>query len=384
MPKGIRLFRIFGITISIDYSWFIVFVLFAWSLSYGYYPYYYKGLEKESYIIMGTVSALLLFVCVLIHELSHSVTANHLGLDIRGITLFIFGGVAEMTREPDDAVVELKIAVAGPIASGLLGGLFYLASKALPASGFPLVNPVLSYLSLINLILMAFNLVPGFPLDGGRVLRALWWAKTGDVYAATKAASQSGRTFALFLIILGFFQILMGNFIGGLWMVLIGVFLQQAALSGYQHLIMKKMLGGVRVGDVMSKEVISIDMAASIQEAVDDYFLTHHFASFPVTSGGKTVGIITFKSVKSVKREGWTQTPVKEVMVTLGEKDFLRPGESAMDALAKISQRGIGRLPVVDAGKLVGMVSRGDILRIIELNTTLKGFSNAGGKRPRR
>ncbi|MFQ5441359.1 MAG: site-2 protease family protein [Thermodesulfobacteriota bacterium] len=384
MPKGIRLFRVLGITISIDYSWFIVFVLFAWSLSYGYYPYYYKGLEKESYIIMGTVSALLLFVCVLIHELSHSVTANKLGLDIRGITLFIFGGVAEMTREPDDAAVELKIAVAGPIASGLLGGLFYLASKAVPASGFPLLHPVLSYLSLVNLILMAFNLIPGFPLDGGRVLRALWWAKTGDVYAATRAASQAGRTFAFFLIILGFFQILVGNFIGGLWMVLIGVFLQQAALGGYQQLIIKKMLGGVRVGDVMSKEVVSIDGDMTIQEAVDDYFLTHHFASFPVTSGAKAVGIITFKGVKSVERARWAETLVRGVMVALDEKDFLKPAESAMDAFAKISQSGIGRLPVLFEGKLVGMVSRGDLLRIIEINTTLKGFSSTAGKRSRR
>ncbi|GMR04435.1 MAG: site-2 protease family protein [Thermodesulfobacteriota bacterium] len=372
MTKGIKLFRIFGITISIDYSWFIVFVLFAWSLAYGYYPYYYPGFGKQSYIIIGTVSSLLLFICVLIHELSHSVVANRLGLDISGITLFIFGGVAEMTKEPEEAMVELKIAAAGPIASAILGGLFYLAAKALPAAGFPLVNAVLLYLSLINFILMGFNLIPGFPLDGGRVLRSLWWAWTGDVYAATRAASQSGRIFALFLIIFGFFQIFMGNLIGGLWMALIGIFLQQAAVSGYQQLVVKKILSKVKVRDVMSTEVVSISEEATISEAVDKYFLTHHFVSFPVTSMGKTTGIITFKAVKSLARERWAEVPVSDVMIRIDEKGFLTPGENAMDALTKIVKSGIGRLPVVDKGRLVGMVSRGDLLRIIELKTSLK------------
>src|SRR3989304_4072394 len=242
MAKGIKLFRVLGIQISLDYTWFIVFVLFAWSLSYGYFPFQHPGLPTGTYLTMGILSATLLFACVLIHEIS----------------LFIFGGVAQLTKEPEDAATELKIAIAGPAASLVLALLFYGSAAAVNPEAFPLLKSVLGYLALINFILLAFNMIPGFPLDGGRVFRALWWMRTGDLNKATKVASNIGKGFALFLIVMGFFQIFMGSFVGGLWFVFIGVFVQQAAESGYQQVVIKKALSGLKVKDLMSKPVITV------------------------------------------------------------------------------------------------------------------------------
>jgi len=373
VPKGIPLFRVLGIRISIDYTWFIVFVLFAWSLSFGYYPYYYPGMTKKAYIIMGSVSTILLFVCVLIHELSHSYTANRLGLEVKEITLFIFGGVANLTKEPDDAMTELKIAAAGPAASGVLAALFWVASRVLPSGTYPAVSAVLSYLYLINLLLLGFNAIPGLPLDGGRILRAIWWRVTGNINTATLAASQIGRAFALFLIIFGFFQIFTANFIGGLWMLLIGVFLQQAAAGGYRQLLIRKMLEGVTVRDLMSRDVVTIDESVTVAEAIDEYFMKYHFTSFPVTSGGEIRGLVTFRQVKSVPPEERETKTVGEVMERLGDEYLLRPEMGALEAITKISASGLGRLPVVEGKRPIGMVSRGDVLRVIEMKSSLGG-----------
>ncbi|MEK7680076.1 MAG: site-2 protease family protein, partial [Deltaproteobacteria bacterium] len=274
MTRGIRLFRISGIRITLDYTWFIVFVVFAWSLSYGYFPFNEPGLGRTAYILMGVSSSLLLFACVLVHELAHSITSNRLGLSVKNITLFIFGGVAELTKEPDDPKTELKIAVAGPIASAALALFFYFLSKGLSGTLPATFLAVFKYLAFVNIVIAAFNLIPGFPLDGGRILRAIWWARTKDIKSATRAASMIGRGFALFLILTGFAQIFMGNIIGGLWSVMIGVFLQQAAQSGYKELMIKTTLEGLMVRDVMSTKVISMEEDITVAEAVERYFLT--------------------------------------------------------------------------------------------------------------
>lgn len=279
MARGIKLFKVVGIQVSIDYTWFIVFVLFAWSLAFGYFPFRYPGFGRSTYLFMGFVSSFLLFACVLIHELSHSYTSNRLGLEIKEITLFIFGGVAQLTKEPEDALVELKIAVAGPLASGVLSVLFWAISKTVPQADYPVIYAIFAYLAMINVVLMIFNMIPGFPLDGGRVLRAIWWYKTGDLNAATRVASRIGKGFAIFLIIMGFLQIATGNFTGGIWSVFIGVFLQQAAESGYQQLVIKRALEGLKVSDVMSKGVVSVEEDFTVQKVVDEYFFKYHYAS---------------------------------------------------------------------------------------------------------
>ncbi len=373
MPKGIRLFKIFGIQISLDYTWFIVFVLFAWSLAFGYFPFHYPGLGRPTYLSMGFISSLLLFTCVLIHEISHSWVANRLGLDIHGITLFIFGGVAELTKEPDSPSMELKIAIAGPAASAALAVFFYLISKAIPTGAYPVAYAVISYLAMINAVLLVFNMIPGFPLDGGRVLRALWWMKTGDLQGATRAASRAGKGFAMFLIISGLLQIAIGNFTGGLWSVFIGFFLQSAAERGYQELIIKRALEGVRVRDVMSTNVITLDEGITIADAVENYFFARHHTAFPATSGKRVTGILSLRHVRELNKDAWGTTPVKNLMARLGPEDILAPEENALVALTRLSASAAGRCPVLDAaGELKGIVSKSDILRALELKTELR------------
>lgn len=372
MTKGIRLFKVFGIQISIDYSWFIVFILFAWSLSYGYFPYKHPGLATPTYIGMGVISALMLFVCVLVHELSHSVTANRLGLDIHEITLFIFGGVAQLSKEPEDAIVELKIAIAGPIASGVLAVIFGVLAALSARTPYVVVTTVFTYLSFINIVLIIFNMIPGFPLDGGRVLRALWWAKTGDVNRATKVASSVGKGFALFLIFFGFFQVLAGNFVGGLWAILIGFFVQRAAEGGYQQIVIKQALKGLKIKDVMSTGVVSIDGGTTIAEAVEDYFLKYHFVSFPVISGGHIAGLLLLSSVKAVEKEQWGTTLAKDVMHPLEPADTLSPDDAVSGALERMVGSTSGRFPVIKDGELVGIISRRDIMKMLEFKSGLQ------------
>lgn len=375
MGRGIKIFRILGIQVSLDYTWFIVFVLFAWSLSYGYFPFRHPGLPTGTYLTMGILSATLLFVCVLIHEFSHSYTANRLGMDIHEITLFIFGGVAQLTKEPEDAATELKIAIAGPAASLVLGLLFYGAAVLVDPEAYPLLRSVLGYLALINFILLAFNMIPGFPLDGGRVFRALWWLKTGDLNTATRVASNIGKGFAIFLIVMGFIQIFTGNFVGGLWFVFIGVFVQQAAESGYQQVVIKRALAGLKVKDLMSKPVITVEEASSVSDAVENYFFKFHHASFPVRADGGVSGLLTLNNVRAVDKDKWEVTRVGDVMNKLGQKDILGPEDSALEALARMMSNNngnLGRFPVVEEGRLVGIISRQDIMKMLEFKTGLE------------
>ena len=371
LTRGIKLFKVFGIQISIDYSWFIVFLLFAWSLSYGYFPFKHPGLTTSAYIVIGVVSSLMLFICVLIHELSHSVTANRLGLDIHAITLFIFGGVAKLSKEPEDAMVELKIAIAGPIASGVLAIIFGVLAALAAKTPYQVVYTVFTYLSYINLVLLIFNMIPGFPLDGGRVLRALWWAKTGDLNRSTKVASSVGKGFAMFLIFFGFYQMLTGNFVGGLWAILIGFFVQRAAESGYQHVVIKKALEGLKVRDVMSTGVVTMDGATTVSDAVEGYFLKHHFVSFPVTSGDHVAGLLLLGSVRAVEKDQWNTTLVRDIMQPLGPADILSPDDAASEALSRMVGGTSGRFPVLKDGKLVGIISRRDIMKMLEFKSGL-------------
>ncbi|MBI5643363.1 MAG: site-2 protease family protein [Deltaproteobacteria bacterium] len=373
MARGIKLFKVLGIQISIDYTWFIVFVLFAWSLSAGYFPFRNPGYTPGTYFVMGIISALLLFACVLIHEIFHSYTSNRLGLEIKEITLFIFGGVAELTKEPDDAASEFKIAVAGPVASAILALLFGLASAVVSAEAYPILNAILAYLALINVVLLIFNMIPGFPLDGGRILRAAWWARTGDLDRATKVASMIGKGFALFLILTGFLQIFTGNFTGGLWSVLIGVFVQQAADSGYKQVVIKRALEGVKVKDLMSRGVVTVDENANLSEVVNNYFFRYHFISFPVTSNSHVSGLLTLNKVRGIDRHEWEKMRVKDVMKELSPEDTLSPEDDAMDALARMTaEQNSGRFPVLDKGVLVGIISRRDIIKLLEFKTGLQ------------
>lgn len=367
MSRGIRLFKVLGIQISVDYTWFAVFVLFSWSLASGYFPFKYPGLGPATYFFMGVASSLLLFVCVLIHEISHSYTANRLGLDIHEITLFIFGGVAQLTKEPEDPSTELKIAIAGPAASAVLAIIFLIVSRLIPEASFPVAKAIAAYLATINIVLLVFNMIPGFPLDGGRVFRALWWARTGDINAATRVASAIGKAFAVFLIALGLLQIFVGNFTGGLWSVLIGIFVQQAAESGYRQVLVKKALNGLHVSDLMTKEVVTIDEATRLSDAVEEYFFRYHHAAFPVTSGGRVAGLLTLANIRGIERDLWGETLVRDIMTRIGSGDTLSPSDTAIDAMTRLANAEAGRLVVMERGDLAGIMSRRDIMKVLEL-----------------
>lgn len=367
MSRGIRLFKVLGIQISVDYTWFAVFVLFSWSLASGYFPFRYPGLGPATYFFMGVASSLLLFVCVLIHEISHSYTANKLGLDIHEITLFIFGGVAQLTKEPEDPSTELKIAVAGPAASAVLAIFFFAVSRLIPEGSFPVAKAITSYLTTINVVLLVFNMIPGFPLDGGRIFRALWWARTGDINGATRVASAIGKGFAVFLIAMGLLQIFVGNFTGGLWSVLIGIFVQQAAESGYRQVLVKKALEGIKVSDLMTRDVVTIDEETRLVDAVEEYFFKHHHPCFPVTNIGRVTGLLTLANIRGVERDLWAQTHVRDIMTRINRDDTLSPSDSAIDSMTRLANTEAGRIVVMENGELAGIISRRDIMKVLEM-----------------
>jgi len=370
--KGVKLFRVLGIQISLNYTWFIVFGLIVWSLASGYFPYHYPGLSRSAHWMMGFLGAVFLFLSVLAHEVTHSYIAKKEGMDVSEITLFIFGGVSQLTKEPEDPQKELKVAIGGPASSLVLALIFWILSKA--TSPFPdllLYTGLLNYLAFINLALAVFNLIPGFPLDGGRVLRALYWRKTNNLRKATQIASEAGKWVGVGIILLGLFWILAGNLIGGFWFVIIGIFLRSAAEGGYQQAMMKGALEGVKLKELMSRGVISVQPSLPIDRLVEDFYLTYKHNTYPVIDNDRIIGIITLKQVKEVPRSQWVEKTVRDVMMPLREDITLDPDGEAVDALQKMIRSGEGRLPVVKEGKAVGMISRRDILNLLEIKTDL-------------
>ncbi|MFB0517810.1 MAG: site-2 protease family protein [Acidobacteriota bacterium] len=372
MDKGIKLFKVFGIQISLNYSWFIIFGLIAWSLAQGYFPQMRPNLSLTTYWLMGLITALLLFLSVLLHELSHSYVAMASGIEIKGITLFIFGGVARISREPSDARTEFKIAIAGPATSLALALVFWLSSRGvdflMPGS---VISSIFYYLFLINGILVAFNLIPGFPLDGGRLLRAYLWNRTDNLKEATRIASRVGKWFALLLIFAGFANIITGRLLNGIWFVFIGMFLQQAAAESYQVVVLQHSLAGVKVRDLMTSNVIAVDEGLSVAELVEGYFFKYRHTSFPVVSGEELRGIITLKVVKKLHREEWAYKQVRDIMSGVSSDAVLHPDESVVDALRKMTTEERGRLPVVEGGRLKGILARNDIMSLFKVKSDL-------------
>ncbi|ODS31542.1 MAG: peptidase, partial [Candidatus Scalindua rubra] len=346
----------------------------SWTLALGYFPMKYPELDKSTYWIMGIFSAVLLFLSVLLHELSHSMVARKNNIPIKGITLFIFGGVAEMTEEPPTAISEIKMAAAGPICSGILALLFLIISKFfisfLPI--IPLIG-ILKYCVFINLAIMIFNLLPGFPLDGGRILRAILWNSTGNIKKATYTTSRIGSSLGVFLIIFGFFNIFTGNFIGGLWFAFIGIFLKSAAEAGYQQLLTGKLLHGIKISEIMTRDVVRVEDSLTLDKLVDDYLLKYRYNSYPVVSNGMFMGMISIHDVKQIPRADWNKVNVRELIDS--QKPTLRvsPDDDATNAMSKMVKRGLGRVPVLDDnGKLVGIVSHRDIMQIIKHKMDLR------------
>jgi Zn-dependent protease/predicted transcriptional regulator len=368
MGDAPTLFRIWGIPVRVHVSWLVIVGLLTWSLSVGYFPQVVPDLPAAAYWTKGLLATLLLFVSVLLHELSHSIAARRYGIPVSGITLHIFGGVSQLEREPDRPGVEFVVAIVGPLTSfGIAGGLVAALGLLQPAPG---VRAIMTYLVLVNTIVGVFNLVPGFPLDGGRLLRSLLWKLKGNLQWATRVATRVGSGFAFVLIGFGLFRVLRGEFVGGLWFVLIGLFLRQAAQGSYQQLVLRHALAPLKVRDIMSREVIQVLPDLTVGQVVDEFFWRHRVSTFPIVSGGRVMGILTLDRVKQLPRERWAETPAQDVMLPLADALTTAPGSSVWEAFEKIARNGVGRLAVMDRDRLVGYLSIRDVVHILALRSS--------------
>ncbi len=373
--KSVRLFSLFGFTVRVDWSWLIILALIVWSLSAGVFPNWYPQLAWTMHLYMALAAAVCFFASIIVHELCHSLVARRYGLDMEGITLFVFGGVAQMQDQPPSPKAELLMALAGPASSlvicATMLGLWRLGLQM----GWPDVAVgVALWIGVINGVLVAFNLIPGFPLDGGRVLRAILWKSKGDLRAATQAASKVGRVFGAVLIGLGVLQIfLAGNAIGGVWWILIGLFVRHAAKSGLQQVLIRQALSGEKVRRFMNTDPVTVPAGTSVGDAVERYVYEHHFKMFPVVADGRLSGCITTRQIKQVPREQWSRTPVEELTAGCSEENTIAPDADALDAFEKMSRHDNSRLMVVSDSQLEGILALKDLLKFLSLKLELEG-----------
>ena len=370
--KRITLFKLLGFEVRIDLSWIVIAVLIAWSLSTGLFPFYYKNLSTETYWAMGIIAAVGLFISIIVHEFSHSLVARHYGMPMKGITLFIFGGVSEMEEEPPSPKVELLMAGVGPLSSIAIAVFFYWISLLGKTIGWgEPINGVVEYLAVINALLAGFNLLPAFPLDGGRVLRAALWHWKRNVRWATRVSSQVGSGFGILLIVLGIFNVFRGNFIGGMWWFLIGMFLRGAAKMSYRQLMTREALEGEKVQRFMNPNPVTVAPTTTIEEFVEDYVYKYHFKMFPVANSGRAIGCITTKQVKEVPREQWRDVTVSELALECTPDTTVKPDDDAIRAISLMRRTGGSRLVVIEDDRLVGVVSLKDMLHFLSLKVDL-------------
>ena len=374
--RGIHLFTIFGFSVRLDPSWFIVAVLFTSNFATEVFPAENPGLPRSTYWWMGVAGALLLFASVVVHELAHSLVARRYGVPMRGITLFLFGGVAEMTSEVPHPKAEFWIAIAGPamsLAVGLGAWGLYLAGKM---SGLPVpVVGVVRYLAFINLSLVVFNMVPAFPLDGGRVLRSILWHWKGSLRRATRISSQIGSGFGFLLIALGILIVINGNW-QGLWFFLLGLFLRNAAQMSYQQLLLRRAFEGEPVSRFMQSNPVTVPRQVSITELVQDYIYRHHYKMYPVLDdAGRLIGCVTARQVKELPREEWDSTTVGALAKHCSPENTVRPDTDAMSALAAMNRTGVSRLMVAEGDQLLGILTLKDLLRFFSLKMELEQTS---------
>jgi Zn-dependent protease/predicted transcriptional regulator len=371
--KRINLFKLLGFQVRIDLSWIIIAVLIAWSLSMGFFPFRFKGLSVQTYWIMGIVGAIGFFLSIIVHEFCHSLVARKYGLRMRGITLFIFGGIAEMAEEPPGPKAEFMMAIVGPLSSLLIAAIFYTVYSAGASAGMPRpVAGVIQYLAYINGLLAAFNLLPAFPLDGGRVLRSILWGIKGNLQWATRVSSWMGSGFGILLIVLGVFSLFSGNFIGGMWWFLIGMFLYNAARMSYQQLLTRKALEGESVRRFMKTDPVTVTSDITVSQLVEDYVYVFHHKFYPVVSDSDKIdGCVTTKQIKEIPREEWNQKRVADIKVHCSEENTITPDTDAVKALALMSRTGTSRLMVTEGGRLVGVVSLKDMLKFLSLHVEL-------------
>ena len=370
MLGSFRIGKIAGIEIDINVSWIVILVLLTVSLATGWFPLLYPGWSTATYWVVSFISALLLFVSVLLHELAHSLVARRSGLPVKNITLFIFGGVSNIEQEPKSPGVEFRMAFVGPLTSLLIGAVCYLLLLPLRGTHSPLEG-ILFYLAVMNILLGLFNLIPGFPLDGGRVLRSIVWKITGSLARATRVASLSGQVIAYLFIFWGIWQLFGGDVLNGIWLGFIGWFLLSAAQSANTQVVLQSALRGITVGEVMNPTPPTVPANISLQKLTDEYFLPHGLRCALVTQGDRLAGLITLGDIRHVPREQWGYIPVSQAMIPAERLHVVSPQQSLNDVLPLMAGRDVNQLPVVQNGVPVGIVSRDSVMRYLEVRRSL-------------
>jgi Zn-dependent protease len=371
--RSFKLVTLFNIPVEINYSWFIILGLVIFSLARGYFPVTNPALPEAVYWLMAAIAALLLFASLLAHEFSHALVAMRNDLPIHGITLFVFGGVAHLSKEPASPAVEFRMAAAGPAMSFFLAAVFFALTQVFYGFGLPdYLLSIFNYLFILNLAVGIFNLIPGFPLDGGRLLRSALWQFSKNIKWATRVASLFGKIFAFILIAYGLLNLFTGSLITGLWFIFIGLFLQEAADTSYQQIVMKKALTGVRVGSVMTRSVVTVPAELTVDKLVDEYFFRFRFTSFPVVEDDHLLGLVTLHAVKEIEKAKWPQTTARQIMAPLSAGLVIGQEMEVIDALAQMAGAGSSRLLIAQDHKLIGILTQRDITRLFEFKSRIE------------
>jgi len=372
LRASIKLFKIFGIEIRLDYSWFIIFALLIYYFGFSYLPAFLPNLNKGLIAIITVITVLLFFFSILFHEVSHSVVAKKKGIKVSRISLFIFGGMSEIEKEPDQPITELLMSLAGPIASFVISGVFaiiWFFTRNISA-----ISIHAGYLTLTNLILGIFNLLPGYPLDGGRVLRSIIWKATNNLKKATFIASTVGRIIGFLMIAVGIYFIFTNNFLNGIWLAFIGWFLQSSAYLSYRQLIFDSSIKGFKVKDIMNTNIVAIKRDTNVGEIVNNYFMKYKFGIFPVVDNHdnrKLIGFISIHDIKSVPREQWDSTDAMDIAEEVKENETISSEAEANEAIRQMSKYNLNHLVILSDKKLNGMITKSDILQFMQLYSEL-------------
>ncbi len=374
LQGAIPIGKAFGIPLRLHWSWFFIFALVTWTLSSNYYTAVYPQWSLIFRIVAGLLTSLFFFASVLAHELMHSIVALRQGIRIEGITLFILGGVAQMTEEPKTAKDEFRMAIAGPGFSLILGGIFWviwIASRDSVVSSVQFIAAISYWLGYINLLLGVFNLIPGFPLDGGRVLRSLMWWRGVKLQRATKIASNIGRVVGFLFILGGIYLVFTGNWFNGIWFAIIGWFLESAAAGSYRQLIIQDMLKGHVASEIMSRDCQMVSADLPIERLVNENILTSGRRCFPVISGGQVQGLITIRDIQAIPREQWNYQSVRDAMTPMNRIKSVRPDTDLNSVLNMLSQNDVNQLLVIEGNNIIGIVARDNIINFINIRAQL-------------
>ncbi|OGO51533.1 MAG: hypothetical protein A2148_01250 [Chloroflexi bacterium RBG_16_68_14] len=365
MPSSFKIGKIAGIEIGVHWSWIFIFALITWSFADGILNEFYPEWSTGQRWAVGVIVAGIFFASILLHELSHSLVAKARGIPVKGITLFVFGGVSNLGREAQSAGEEFQIAIVGPATSLVIGAVFAILWAALRGPA-PEAAAIAGYLAFINGIIAAFNMLPGFPLDGGRVFRSIVWARNRNLLQATRIASRTGEFVAYGLMAAGAIQFFF-NPVGGIWMFLIGLFLRNASAASYEQLVLQTTLQGLSARELASSDYVPVPPDMTVVHLVSELMLAGRGRCYPVVAGEELLGLVTLTDVQRLEREQWPTTSVFRAMTPFERLRTVAPQEEALKVLQLMGEADVNQVPVVDGRRLLGIVSRADILRLIQV-----------------